>query len=396
MKLNTSLLPRWERKVNHEKAKSKSSKTIKPRMETLSSIRQVRTSTRQTANYGRSQKKQAQKRTPEFNGYAFLKYSFTPIVINNHEELSNQTKVERDFFKSLNYLADLYGFNPLDVTDQVYPLNIHSAHEHASNRLKTINKDLDLIILQDDLHPATLVTINEYVPKYTLYHIAVEPLVAIIRDRKARKTSNLILSVFSWFSKCAGIEFYTDDSSWLYYIYEMTREFLREGDEFTPEEYQSNMAEIRVANKWGKNIRLKIAKDIHLAELDKRIAQFNPANAFQIKLLEVSRLISQLNQMDDSIYSYLKPGLLNPDEETRMGFDQYLTFYWGDDDSWLGENIGYSIQTDLQEVGHIDHALTCQFFDKPQKAEQHNHEYPKAFFDAIEQLCDLLFNYTND
>lgn len=365
-------------------------------METLSSIRQVRTSTGQTPNNRGGQEKQAKKRTPEFNGYGFLKYAFTPIVINNHSELSNQAKVEREFFKSLNYLAALYGFSPLEVADQVYPLNIHLAHEHASNRIKAINKDLDLIILQDELHPATLVTINEYVPKYTLYHIPVEPLVSILRDRKARKTSNLILSVFSWFSRCAGIEFYTDDGSWLYYIYAMTREFLREGDEFTPEEYQSNLAEIRQAKKWGKNIRSKISKDSHLAELDTRIAQFNPSNEFQIKLLEVARLISLLNQKEDSIFQYLKPGLLNPDEETRMAYDNYLTFYWGDDNSWLGENISCSIQTDLQEVGHIDHALTCQFFDKPQQSEQHNHEYPKAFFDAIEHLCDLLYNYTND
>ena len=365
-------------------------------MEALSSIRQVRKSTGQVADNRRSQKKQVKKRAPEFNGYGFLKYAFTPIVINNHEELTNQAKVERDFFKSLNYLAGLYGFSPLDVADQVYPLNIHLAHEHASNRLKTINKDLDLVILQDESHPATLVTISEYVPKYTLYHIPVEPLVPILRDRKARNTTNLILSIFSWFSKCGGIEFYTDDSSWLYYIYEMTRDFLREGDEFTPEEYQSNLAEIRQAKKWGKNIRSKMAKDTHLEELDTRIAQFNPCNEFQAKVLEVARLISELNQKDDCIYQYLKPGLLKPDEEMRMGYDNYLTFYWGDDNSWLGENISCSIQTDLQEVGHIDHPLTCQFFDKPLQSEQHNHEYPKAFFDAIEHLCDLLYNYTND
>lgn len=365
-------------------------------METLSSIRQVRTSTGQTPHNRRGQEKQAKKRTPEFNGYGFLKYSFTPIVVNYHEELSNQAKVERDFFKSLNYLSSLYGFSPLDVSDQVYPLNIHLAHEHASNHLKTINKDLELIIVQDDLHPATLATIKEYTPTYTLYHIAVEPLVKILQDRKARKTSNLMLSVFTWFSKCGGIEFYTDSSSWLYYIYEMIREFLREGDEFTPEEYKSNLGELRQAKKWGKNIRSKIAKDIHLIELESRISKYTPTNDFQTKLIEVAQLISQLNQSEDCIYSYLKPGLLKPDEENRMGFDQYLTFYWGDDNSWLGENIYQSIQTDLQETGQIDHPLTCQFFDKPQPSEQHNHEYPKAYFNAIEQLCDLLYNYTND
>ena len=365
-------------------------------METLSSIRQVRTSTGQTSNNRRGQEKQAKKRTAEFNGYGFLKYSFTPIVVNYHEELSNQAKVERDFFKSLNYLAALYNFCPVDVSDQVYPLNIHLAHEHATNRLKDISKDLDLIILQDDLHPATLVTIKEYTPSYTLYHIAVEPLVKILQDRKARNTSNLILSVFTWFSKCGGIEFYTDNSSWLYYIYEMIRDFLREGDEFTPEEYKSNLAELRQAKKWGKNIRSKIAKDIHLVELESRISKYTPANDFQTKLIEVAQLISQLNQSEDCIYRYLKPGLLKPDEENRMGFDQYLTFYWGDDNSWLGENIYQSIQTDLQETGQIDHPLTCQFFDKPQTSEQHNHDYPKAYFNAIEQLCDLLYNYTND
>lgn len=365
-------------------------------METLQSIRQVRKSPSKTAINRRGQEKQVKKRTPEFNGYGFLKYSFSPIVVNQHEELNCQYKIERDFFKSLNYLAALYKFSPLDVSDQVYPLNIHLAHQHASQRLETINKSLQLIIVQDELHPATLVTVKEYNPNYTLYHIPVEPLAIILKDRKAGKTSNLILSLFSWFSSCGGIEFYTDNTSWLYYIYDMVREFLMEGDEFTPEEYKSNMGEIREAKKWGKNIRAKILKNTHLAELDKRIAEFNPINEFQAGLLEVARMISQLNQKDDNIFNYLKPGLLKPNEEVRMCFDQYLAFYWGDDNSWLGENMRESINTDLQEVGHIDYPLTCQFFDKPHTAEQHNHEYPKAYFQAIEHLCDILFNLKNE
>ncbi|MES2062540.1 MAG: hypothetical protein V4456_11510 [Bacteroidota bacterium] len=364
-------------------------------METLSSIKQVRTPTGQIAYSSRNPKKQTKKRTPEFNGYGFLKYEFTPIIINLHEELTNQSKVERDFFKSLNYLADLYSFNPLDVSEQVYPLNIHLAYKHASKHLEQVNKDLELIILQDDLHPATLVTIKEFLPNYTLYHIQVEPIVELLKDRKARKTRDLILSVFAWYCRCGGIEFYTDGNSWLYYIYEMVKDFLIQGDEFTPEEYKSNMAEIRQAKKWGKNIHAKIKQDIHLVQLDSRIAQYQPVNEFQTKLLEVAKLVSELNQKDDCIYSYLTTTLLKPEEENRMQFDQYLTFYWGDDDSWLGENIRESINYDLQETGHIDHPLTCQFFDKPQKAEQHNHGYPKAYFHAIEQLCDLIYNYKN-
>ena len=67
-------------------------------MATTSKFRTTGRLPRQAARQRRDKEKEAQIRTPEFNGHGFLKTAFQPLTDTAYAELKNTGKVEREFF----------------------------------------------------------------------------------------------------------------------------------------------------------------------------------------------------------------------------------------------------------------------------------------------------------
>lgn len=348
---------------------------------------------RQAARQRRDEKKEIQIRTPEFNGNGFLKHSFLPLADTVHEELKQEYKVEREFFNSLSNLASLYGFEPLNVKGKVFPYNILLAYRHTAAQLKVVKPDLQLMVIQDSLHTACLATVKPMDTGATLYYVPARPLYELLQERENKRSAELLLSIFTYLYQIAGIPYYRDSSSSMYYTYEMMEEWLTDNpDDWDKDDYVMHRSGFNIAKYWGDIIRRKIGNPYNLLQFENRVNRYIPKSNDEERLHDVSRKFLKLYQdfpirsIMDNIYS----GIVEPQKEERVYPDQYISFYWDYNDC-LYQSLFETVNTELQEKEVTEEPLYIQLFDKPQAKEYtHELEFERRFFDLLHELNSLI------
>ncbi|MFH6997400.1 hypothetical protein ACHRVZ_05660 [Flavobacterium sp. FlaQc-57] len=192
-------------------------------MQTIQTVRGIRRKYRPTARCTPSKKEPEQFRSARTPADGFLRHSFLPLF-EMGKKIPDQFQVENDFFNSLALLTGLYGFEVLDTTGKSYPYNILLAHCHAQKQLNSLGRDIELSIMQCNNGCVKLATKHIYNTCNTLYYIPVLPLYKLLQDRKQKQTAELLLSVFAYLYHIAGIPYYREDNSYLYYHYECMEE----------------------------------------------------------------------------------------------------------------------------------------------------------------------------
>jgi len=355
----------------------------------------VRRGDRQAARHGRNKKRKAQGLANRNAANDFLKHSFLPVAVEIEGSLHDQKKIEQQFFASLKNLAMLYSFDEIDVNGNVYPYNIVLAYEHAAKCLKEKSPSLSLIIAQDEDLAACLATIKTFNTRTTLYYIDVKILHGLLKQKRKKKITDLMLSIFSYLYQIVHIPFYMDEDSYLYYCYERIATWLDdEPDERESEHLKTNLEGIALSKSAGDIIRKQISDRSHIILFEKRLKGFEPRNDWEKKLLETGRkafaLLTEYGLR--SITDAMCEDLFEEEPEERIRYEQYVSFYW-DDRGWLADNIFEQVNIELQELGTIDEPITVQLFDKPQQKEMHDLDFAKRLFGLLDQLCETIITY---
>lgn len=191
-------------------------------------------------------KKQEQVRSARTPADGYLKESFLPLF-EQGKKLPDQLQAEKGFFDSLAILTRLYGFKTIDVTDKSYPYNVLLIHSDIRKQFGKFKQDIQLKILQDDEGIVKLATYHTYNTSNTLYYIPVLPLYRLLQDRKQKQTAELLLSVFAYLYHIAGIPYYRENNSYLFYNYECMEEWLI--DDLENEESEEDNSIISEFNK---------------------------------------------------------------------------------------------------------------------------------------------------
>jgi len=338
----------------------------------------------------------ATKRTYSDPAMGLSEYQFVPLLEEGVVSTTGWQNKEREFFSSLSFLSELYGFEPLNTFDLPYPHNITSAFDHAKYMLQAAHPDVELFILSDERHLATLATYISFSTGFSLYYIPVAPLDQALRDKKRVSDARLLCSVFAYLHKTLEIDFYTEKRSYLNYNFEMMREMEYYGGEESAEEFLQELDRIM---KKGKRIQRIILEPDHLRLFRRRVKTYRPGDEASSALHRIARCAMELytEYPGRSIMACIPAGIQHlPQDDsgvTAIRGDQYLSFTWDLFDS-LSEDMDEFINSDLQENIGTDEPMNWQIFDSPQSAITLSLDFEKRVFTLLEDLCNLLTSKT--
>ncbi|MFH6960867.1 hypothetical protein ACHRV1_26010 [Flavobacterium aquidurense] len=360
-------------------------------MQTIQTVRGIRRKYRPTARCAPSKKEPKQFHSARTPADGFLRHSFLPLF-EMGKKIPDQFQLENDFFNSIAILTGLYGFEVLDTTGKPYPYNILLVHADIQKQLNILRQDIELSIMQDD-SSVKLATKHIYNKCNTLYYIPVLPLYRLLQNRKQKKTAELLLSVFAYLYHIAGIPYYREDSSCLYYHYECMEEWMI--DELEDEECESGnsmISELNSASFYGDVMHRKMYNSYHLKVFEKRIGSYKFNNSFEKDCLSVAKqaLALMLEYPACTIFQSTSNREFENDEGIIRA-EQYISFI-ADTDGLLYENIARVINDEFNECSEIEEPTLLQIYDSQNELTHKTLDFEYRLFPLLNDLCTLLNN----
>jgi hypothetical protein len=327
----------------------------------------------------------------------FLKVSFLPRLQENKTVQACQdiSKMESDFYTSLVSFAEHYHIVPLSTSHFKYPYNMALAVWDLEEKLKkSVGNFSELRLLQDS-HRTYLLSEEKFNTGTTLYYIPIEPIYQMLREPKHKQNAHLLLSVCSYLYHSADVPYYRQQGSYLYWLYEMHRDWTEEQDE-DREENERYIREFDKAEFIGDCIEKKIFNPINLEVFEERLKGFKSSDAFDKQCLDIGKKAFAIytNYPNESIFRNAPMNDRDEDEETEnesIGMEKYISFI-SDTKGWLYESIEESINNEFNEYGAMDEPTIIKCFDGRELTEK-SLDFESRLFNLLDYMCALLYNY---
>lgn len=375
---------------NSATARGKKTKTV------ARSARRVYALDAETKRCRRGAERQAKVSTCGDATDGFLMVSFLPRLQENKTLQAGQdiSKTESDFYASLNSLAEHCHIVPMPTSHFEYPYNIALAVWDLEEKLKkSVGNFSELRLLQDN-HKTYLLSEEKYSTGTTLYYIPVEPIYQMLKDPKYKKNAQLLLSVCSYLYHIADVPYYRQQGSYLYWLYEMHRDWTEEKQD--REENERYVREFDKAELIGDCMGQKIFSPMNLTFFEKRLNTFESRNVFDRECLDVAQKAFALysDYPNESIFRNAPIHDEEEDEETEnesIGMEKYISFI-SDTKGWLYESIEESINNEFNEYGAMDEPTILKCFDGSELTEN-SLDFESRLFALLDDMCALLYNY---
>jgi len=320
----------------------------------------------------------------------FLNLRFLPKCVPS-DDLPEREGAEKDFFQSMDNLANFYGFSPLPVQEYDYPYNVLMSHQYALSVLKPLG------ITSLVWHKASknagvsgwLQTSEEVDLCDVLYHIPVMPLCKLLAVHRTRKVGELLLSVFAYLYHKSCIPYYREEGSELYYYYQMFEEDLRWGEGGEDGNGASIKSDMNRAVFYGDLALRKLSNPCHLRLFRKRVENFIPTTYFEFIAADLAYGFLSLYREypKRSIFDHVPP--FEAEEEIFHPF-QSLSFVCSDNSGIANQLMEY-INTILQDCTMLANPTLSRYFLKPVKRKrQTGLEYERRTIGLIQRLIYLL------
>ena len=328
----------------------------------------------------------------------FLKVSFLPRLQENKtlQACQDISKMKNDFYASLNSLAEHYRIVPMPTSHFEYPYNMALAVWDLEEKLKkSVGNFSELRLLQDS-HRTYLLSEEKYSTGTTLYYIPIEPIYQMLKDHERRKNAHLLLSVCSYLYHIADVPYYRQQGSYLYWLYEMHREWTEQDED--REEKERYVREFDKAELIGDCIERKIFNRINLEVFEERLKGFKSLYDFDKQCLDVAQKAFALysDYPNESIFrnAPMNDGDEDEEDETEdesIGIEKYISFI-SDTKGWLYQSIEESINNEFNEYGAMDEPTILKCFDGSELTEN-SLDFESRLFNLLDDMCSLLYNY---
>lgn len=337
--------------------------------------------------------------TAESATNGFLRYRFEPVV-EELAELHDQAIIEAEFFQSLLFLSQAYGFG-FDVTamenTSVYPHNVFLAFSQAEAALQATDPNASLAIIEDDdTLRSTLAVYKVYETGFTSYYIPLEPLYQTLKGKSRLSASALLCSLVSYLHTLAGVAFFSDESSFVYYQCDMMAESMREDDEENQlAEFETLLTDTRLG---GSILQRYIGwNQRHLDAFETRHQSFRPTDEWEEALHRISGSFLSLYRQypDRTYYRSYERGLAHSDDDYSIDPDQRIGFLWQWGD-WVHDNILESLDCDFNGGGYVEEPLAYHLFDRPCAEPPLCLAFEEVFYTSLDALADLLKNLADE
>lgn len=305
--------------------------------------------------------------------------------------------MQSQFYKSLSHLSAHYGITIMETDCFEYPYNLALSLWDAGQMLKKQHLDCPQIRLMQDGEQTCLESEETCNTGTTLYYIPVEPLYQMNRDAGRTKNAKLLLSVFSYLYHIADVPYYRQQDSYLYWMYEMHREWTEQDDE--SEQNGRFVYEFDRAELVGDYIEKKIYNPISLRLFGQRLLGFKCRDAFDGQCLTVAQKAHRLfsDYPNERIFRNAPAcnGNGNDEEDTEsIPMHKYISFI-SHTKGWLYETLEQSINNEFNEYSQMHEPTIIKRFDSDAGTHQ-SLDFERRFFSLLDDLCELLYNYKSN
>lgn len=341
-----------------------------------------------------STERQAEIRTNSNATNGILKCTFLP-KLKTVQSVQACQKTERDFYKSLSKLAEHYSIEPMQTKDFGFPYNIALAMWDMETKVKRININWDSFTLVLDSKKTFFVSEERYDVGTTLYYIPIMPLFQMLKDPKRKKTAQLLISVCSYLYHIANIPYYRQEDSYLYWLYEMQKDWIEQDDE--TDESETYKRELRNAEYIGDKIEQKLFNRSNLKVFEQRLSQFKSVDTFDRECWQVAcDAFALCNEYPNATIFRNAPlheqDPYNDDcENEAIGMEKYISFI-ADTKGWLYESLSDNINNEFNEYGAMEEPTISKQFDGSEITAT-NLDFENRLFVLLNDLCGLLYDY---
>ena len=372
---------------NYQHTRTETTTAIAP---TVGRVRQLATKTK-----GRkpSAERQAEIRTNSNATNGILKCTFLP-KLKTAKSVQACQKTERDFYKSLSQLAEHYNIEATQTKDFGFPYNIVLAMWDMETKVKRTNKNWDSFKLVQDSKKTFFVSEERYNVGTTLYYIPIIPLFQMLKDPKRKKTAPLLLSVCSYLYHIADVPYYRQEDSYLYWLYEMHKDWVEQDDE--TDETESYKSELRNAEYIGDKVEQKLFNRSNLKVFKQRLNRFKSVDTFDRECWQVACNAFALctEYPNTTIFSNATLPEKDPydnDEDEIIRMEKYISFI-ADTRGWLYESLSDTINNEFNEYGAMEEPTISKRFDGSEIPTA-NLDFENRLFGLLNDLSGILYEY---
>ena len=372
---------------NYQHTRTETTTAIAP---TVGRVRQLATKTK-----GRkpSAERQAEIRTNSNATNGILKCTFLP-KLKTAKSVQACQKTERDFYKSLSQLAEHYNIEATQTKDFGFPYNIVLAMWDMETKVKRTNKNWDSFKLVQDSKKTFFVSEERYNVGTTLYYIPIIPLFQMLKDPKRKKTAPLLLSVCSYLYHIADVPYYRQEDSYLYWLYEMHKDWVEQDDE--TDETETYKSELRNAEYIGDKVEQKLFNRSNLKVFKQRLNRFKSVDTFDRECWQVACNAFALctEYPNTTIFSNATLPEKDPydnDENEIIGMEKYISFI-ADTKGWLYESLSDTVNNEFNEYGAMEEPTISKRFDGSEIPTA-NLDFENRLFGLLNDLSGILYEY---
>lgn len=343
----------------------------------------------------RNQERQTAVRSHSHVAHGFLRTSFLPKLQETEtlQACRDNANMERDFYISLSQLTEHYGIAPKPLQDFGYPYNIALALKDIEEQLSRKVQDFEVIRLIQDTKKTYFISEERYNTGANLYYIPVVPLFRWLKNPHRKQTAQLLLSVCSYLYHIADIPYYRQQSSYLFWIYDMHKDWFDEDD--YGEDTQSYSSEFTKAEWIGDRMEQKIFNQDNLKYFKNRLNSFKIKDNVDNDCFEVAQKAYTLYQQypNETVFRNARPnGQANEaDMENIISMEKYVSFC-ADATGWLMDNLVESVNNELQEYGQMEEPIISKQFNGFDIAFN-TLEFENRLFPMMSKLVYLLNNF---
>lgn len=331
--------------------------------------------------------------------YGFLKVRFLPHLAG--QPVAASQNEEEDFYRSFSLLCGHYSIAPMETRSLGYPYNKAVALWEVKGLLRARQEQIEIIESRDAEGSIVLQAEETYNTGNTLYYIPVVPLNGLLQDRRTKHAAQLLLCTCAYLYHVAGIPYYTNDSSYLCWQYDMIREWVEnDPTDWEEESYNSNRAQLNTAEHIGKLMQRRLWNPCHLNRFAEVVEKFTPLDSFGCNCLSVATKALGLwrDHPQGHVYRNADTQILHADDEDDYNedcitMDKYIGFC-AETQGWLYNTLSECVNNEFNECRDIQQPVLTRTFDgRAQDTESLDFEC--RLFSLMDDLCYIL-NTTGD
>jgi len=361
-------------------------------MSTIPTDRTILSKPQQAARCRSSKKQQAAVSNAGFIANGFLKCQFLPLY-QPPGKPPRKTGAETAFFTSLAILNRQYGLATIDVSDKPYPYNVLLAHWDAERQLNAKNQEVELTIVRTKKRQVCLAAKQVYNTRHTLYYIPVLPLYRLIKSKKQRQATELLLSTYCYLYQVAGVPYYRDEGGELYSYYGMLQGwYCDDADDSSDHEHTAwYQSELNKAAYYGDDFWRMISNAYHLHHFGKRLAAYVPATPFEKECGKIARAAHDLYQCypKRSVFDHAGHEQEGDEDDYVARMGQYLSFI-AEVKGELYDELFRIVNDSLNECGTMEEPQLLEIFDHTYLPKSDGLNFEHRLFSLLGDLCTLL------